>query len=89
MCRLTGVLRGITLLSTCQGKNELSNYVQELWTLIAAIQNDTFPEVVQVTVLMEGQRIGPARSEGLHVNPTTLDEAVDIVQNADYKFKLA
>ena len=41
-----------SFLSTRQGKNELTDYVQELRTLMAAMQSDPLPETVYVTVLM-------------------------------------
>ena len=47
-------------LSACQGKKELSDYVQELRTLIAAMQLDPLPEMVLVTIFMEGLRTGVA-----------------------------
>ena len=43
-------------LSARQGKKELSDYVQELRSLIAAMQLDPFPEMVLVTINMEGVR---------------------------------
>ena len=42
-------------LSTRQGKNELTNYVQELRTLMAAIQSDPLPETVYVTGSLHGR----------------------------------
>ena len=50
-------------LSACQGKKELLDYVQELRTLIAAMQFDPLPEMVLVTIFMEGLRTGVARKE--------------------------
>ena len=47
-------------LSALQGKKELSDYVQELRTLIAAIQLDPLSEMVLVTIFMEGLRTGVA-----------------------------
>ena len=41
-------------LSALTGKKELSDYVQELRTLIAAMQLDLLPEIVLVTIFMEG-----------------------------------
>ena len=64
-------------LSTRQGKNEFSDYIQELRTLIAAIQIDHLLEVVHVTVFMKGLRTGPARTEVFRVHPTTLEGAVE------------
>ena len=76
-------------LFTRQGKNELSDYVQELRTLIAAMQRDPLPEVVHVTMIMEGLCPGPDRPEVFCVHPTTLEGAVEIAHKADNNFKIA
>ena len=76
-------------LSTRQGKNELTDYVQELRTLIAAMQIDPLPEVVCVTVFMEGLRTGVSRTEVFRVHPSTFDEAVTVALNAEFNFKAA
>ena len=47
-------------LSTRKSKNEITNYVQELRTLMDAMESDTLPETVYVTVFMEGLRTGVA-----------------------------
>ena len=65
-------------LSTRQGKNELTDYVQELKTLMAAMQSDPLPDTVYVTVFMEGLRTGVARTEVFRVHPSTFEEAVSI-----------
>ena len=59
-------------LSTLQGKNELTDYVEELRTLMATMQSDPLPETVHVTVFMEGLRTGVARTEVFRVHPSTL-----------------
>jgi hypothetical protein len=59
-------------LSTRQGKKELVDFVQELRTLIAGMTADPLPEVVTVTVFMEGLRTGVARTEVFRVHPTSL-----------------
>ena len=56
-------------ISTRQGKSELTDYVQELRTLMAAMQSDPLPETVHVTIIMEGLRTGVARTEVFRVNP--------------------
>ena len=76
-------------LSTRQGKNELTDYVQELRTLMAAMQYDPLPETVYVTAFMEGLRTGVSRTEVFRVHPSTFEEAVSIAKNADYNFKSA
>ena len=76
-------------LSTCQDKNELTDYVQELIILMAVMQSDPLPETVCVTVFMEGLRTGVARTEVFRVHPSTFEEAVSIAQNAEHNFKSA
>ena len=76
-------------LSSRQGKKELSDYVQELRTLLAAMQLDPLPEEVRVTIFMEGLRTGVARTEVFRVHPSTFEEAVDIALNAEFNFKAA
>ena len=76
-------------LSTRQGKSELTDYVQELRTLIAAMQLDPLPEVVCVTIFMEGLRNGVARTEVFRVHPSSFDEAVKVALNAEFNFKSA
>jgi len=61
--------------STCQGKKELVDFVQELRTLIAGMAADPLPEVVTVTVFMEGLRTGVARTEVFRVHRTSFEEA--------------
>ena len=67
-------------LFTRQGKNELTDYFQELRTLMDAMQFDPIPETVDVTVFMEGLRTGVARTEVLRVHPSTFEEAVSIAK---------
>uniref|UniRef100_A0AAV1T1N7 Retrotransposon gag domain-containing protein n=1 Tax=Peronospora matthiolae TaxID=2874970 RepID=A0AAV1T1N7_9STRA len=76
-------------LSTRQGKNELSDYVQELRTLMAAVQSDPLPEAVHVTIFMEGLRTGIARIEVFRDHPSTFEEAVRIALYAEHNFKSA
>ena len=74
-------------LSTRQGKNELTDYVQELRTLMAAMQSDALPQAVHVTIFMEGLRTGVSRTEVFRVHPSTFEEAVRISLNAEQNFK--
>ncbi|CAI5721998.1 unnamed protein product [Peronospora effusa] len=76
-------------LATRQGKKELSDYVQELRTLIAAMQQDPLAEEVRVIIFMEGLRTGVARTEVFRVQPSTFEEAVSIAFNAKFNFKSA
>ena len=76
-------------LSTRQGKNELTDYVQELRILMTAMQSDPLPETVYVTVFMENLRTGVARTEVFRVHPYSFEEAVSIAQNAEHNFKSA
>ena len=47
------------------------------------MQLDPLPEEVRVTILMEGLCTGVARTELFRVHPSTFEEAVDIVLNAN------
>ncbi|CAI5730810.1 unnamed protein product [Peronospora farinosa] len=76
-------------LATRKGKKELSDYVQELRTLIAAMQQNPLAEEVRVTIFMEGLRTGVARTEVFRVQPSTFEEAVSIAFNAEFNFKSA
>ena len=76
-------------LSTRQGRKELTDYVQELRTLMAAMQSDPLPETIYVTVFMEGLLTGVARTEVFRVHPSTFEEAVSIAQNYEHNFKSA
>ena len=64
-------------LAARQGKKELSDFVQELQTFIAAMRLDPLPEEVRFTIFKEGLRTGAARTEGF-LMPATLDDAVNI-----------
>ena len=50
-------------LSSRQGRKELSDFVQELRTLLAAMQFDPLPEEVHVTIFREGLRTGSLETE--------------------------
>jgi len=50
---------------------------------------DPLPEVVTVTVFMEGLRTGVARTEVFRVHPTSFEEAVNVALNAEFNFKSA
>ena len=76
-------------LSPRQGKKELSYYVQELRTILAAMQLATLSAEVRVTIFMEGPRTGVTRTEGFRVHPSTFDEAVVIALKAEINFKEA
>ena len=76
-------------LASRQKKKELSDYVQELRTLLAAMPLKPLPEEVRVTIFMEGLRTGVARTEVFCVQPSTFEEAVEIALNAEFNFKAA
>ena len=50
---------------------------------------DALPEVVSVTIFMEGIRTGVARTEAFRVRPTSFEAAVDIALNAEFNFNAA
>uniref|UniRef100_A0AAV1T4U4 Retrotransposon gag domain-containing protein n=2 Tax=Peronospora matthiolae TaxID=2874970 RepID=A0AAV1T4U4_9STRA len=72
-----------------QGKNELSDYVQELRTLMAAMQFYSLLETVHVTIFVEGLRTGIARTEVFRVHPSTFEKAVGIALSAEHYVKSA
>lgn len=76
-------------LATRQGKKDLLDYVQELRTLIAGMAADPLPELVSVTVFMEGLRVSAARTEVFRVHPNSFEEAVDVALNAEHNFRSA
>ena len=71
-----------------QGK-KLSDYFQELRTLISSMQPGSLPETVLVTIFMEGLRTGVAQTEVFQVHPTFFEAAVDIALNTEFNFKAA
>ncbi|KAG2920212.1 hypothetical protein PC114_g6173 [Phytophthora cactorum] len=76
-------------LATRQGKKELLDYVQELRTLIAGTAVGPLPEVVTLTVFMEGLCTSAARTEVFRVHPTSFEEAVNVALNAKHSFRSA
>ena len=51
------------------------------------MQLDPLPEMVLITIFMEGLRTGVARTEVFRVHPTSFDAAVDIALNAEFNLK--
>ena len=76
-------------LSSRHDKKELSDYVQELRTLLADMQLEPLPEAVQVTILTDDLRTGVARTEIFRVHSSTFEKTVDIDLNAELNFKVA
>ena len=76
-------------LSARQGRKDLRDYVQELRSLISAMQLDPLPEAVLLTIFMEGLCTGVARTEVFRVHSATFEAAVDIALNAEFNFKAA
>ena len=74
-------------LSSGQERKELSEYVQELRSRLAAMQLGPLPEDVRVDLFMEGLRNEVARTKVFHVHPSTFEEAVDIALNAEFNSK--
>ena len=60
-------------LSSRKGRTYLSDYVQGLGTLLAALQLDLVSEEVRVNIFMEGHRTGVARTEVFRVHPITFE----------------
>ena len=74
-------------LASRQERQELSDYVQKLRTLLAAMQLNPLAEEVKVTILMKGFRSGVAKTEAFRGHPSTFEEAVDVAVNADFNGK--
>ena len=53
------------------------------------MQLDPLPEMILVTIFMEGFRTGVARTEVFLVHPTTSKAAVDIALITEFNFKAA
>ena len=53
------------------------------------MQLDPLPEAVQVTIFMEGLRIGISRTEIFRVYPVTFEETVDVALTAEFNVKAA
>ena len=53
------------------------------------MQLDPLPDMVLVTIFMEGIRTGEARMEVFQVHPTAFEAAGDVALNADFNFKAA
>ena len=53
------------------------------------MQLDPLPDMVLVTIFMEGIRTGEARMEVFQVHPTSFEAAGDVALNADFNFKAA
>ena len=70
-----------------QGKKEISDNVQELRTLLAAVQLDPLPEAVQMTIFVKRFRTGVVSTGVFRVHHLTFDEIVDVVLNAYLKIK--
>ncbi|KAI9995156.1 hypothetical protein PInf_012203 [Phytophthora infestans] len=77
------------LLATRQGKKELLDYVQELRMLTAGMAADPLPELVSVTVFMEGLRVSAARTEVFRVHSNAFEEVVNVALNAEHNFRSA
>ena len=76
-------------LASSQGKKELSDYVQELRTLLAAIQLNSLAQEVKVTIFMEGLCTGSPGRKVCRVHPSTFREAEEVALNALFNFKAA
>ena len=61
----------LRFLASRQGKKELSDYVRELRTLLAAMQLNPLAEEVKITIFMEGLCTVAARTKGFRVHPST------------------
>ena len=74
-------------LSTRQGKNESTDYVQELRALMAAMQSNPLPETVYVTVFVKDRSTGVAKTDVSRVHPSAFEEDESIAQSAEHNYK--
>ena len=81
-------VRSCSLVSR-QELKELSDYVQELGTLLADMQLVPLPKVVQVTIFTQRIRIEAARTKVFRVHSATFEEAMDVAFNTELNFKFA
>ena len=65
----------------------MSDYVQDLGALVAAMQLHLLFEEIRVTIFTRGLRTGAARTEVFRVRPLTLKGAVDISFHDEFNFK--
>ena len=72
-----------------QGKKEISDYVQEFRTLLAAMHLIYLAEEVNDTIFIEGLRTGVARTKVFCLHPQTFEKAVDVTLNAEFIFMAA
>ena len=72
-----------------QGKKDSHDYVQELRVLVARMASDPLPEAVKATVFMEGLRPGPAKTQLFRMNPSSLEDAMEVAIHEDYCHKQA
>ncbi|POM71559.1 Gag protein [Phytophthora palmivora] len=56
-----------------QGKRELHEYIQEMRVLAAALVGNPLPEYIKVTVLMDGLKVGPSRTQLFRAHANTGD----------------
>ena len=80
-------------LASRKGKKELLYCVQELRTLLAAMELDPLFEEVRVTIFVEdfcGRLcIGIVRTKVFRVHPSPFEKAVDVALRAEFNFKAA
>ncbi|KAG3054860.1 hypothetical protein PI125_g25798 [Phytophthora idaei] len=76
-------------LSCKQGKRELHEYIQEMRELTASLVGNPLHEHIKVTVLMDGLRVGPARTQLFRVQASTLEEAIQVVLQEEYSHRQA
>ena len=69
-----------------QEMKELSDYGQELRTILAIMQLNSLSEKVGAIIFVQGLRTGVARTE---VYLSTFEDTVDVTLNAEFNFKAA
>ncbi|POM60117.1 Gag protein [Phytophthora palmivora] len=72
-----------------QGKRELHEYIQEMRVLAASLVGNPLPEHINVTVFMDGLKVGPSRTQLFRVHANTMEEAIQIALQEEYSHRQA
>ncbi|POM75099.1 LOW QUALITY PROTEIN: Gag protein [Phytophthora palmivora] len=72
-----------------QGKRELHEYIQEMRVLAASLVGNPLPEHIKLTVLMDGLKVGPSRTQLFRVQANTMEKAIQIALQEEYSHRQA
>ncbi|KAI9991531.1 hypothetical protein PInf_019227 [Phytophthora infestans] len=63
---------------------ELHEYDQEIRELTASLVGNPLSEHIKMTAFMDGLRVGPTRTQLFRVQPSTLEEAIQVAHQEEY-----